>query len=103
MSKLLSRKGARRLPDDVLRFVSVYDVLLRVPPEYLPRAMHVDFLKRGFVADILVHTACTGGKQSAISVHHLLIIREFLRRTIAYLGNVENVVCTVPYVVSQFA
>ncbi|KAH9890919.1 Urb2/Npa2 family-domain-containing protein [Cubamyces lactineus] len=90
--KLLARKGARRLPDDILRYVSAYDVLLRVPPEYLPRAMHIEFLKRGFVADILVYTACKEGKQTTASTQHLLVIREFLRRTIAFLGSVENVV-----------
>ncbi|KAI8995332.1 Urb2/Npa2 family-domain-containing protein [Trametes punicea] len=78
--------------DDVLQFVSAYDVLALTPPEYLPRAMHIAFLKRGFAADILVFTMLRKAKESAVSARHLLVIREFLRRTIAYLGSVENVI-----------
>ncbi|KAI0374393.1 hypothetical protein BV20DRAFT_977085 [Pilatotrama ljubarskyi] len=94
LSALLSNSKATdssRAAGDVLRYASVYHVLLLAPPEYLPRPLQVDLLKRGFVADVLTFRALSraGAK---ISPRHLLVIREFLRRTISFLGNVDNVV-----------
>ncbi|KAI9066632.1 hypothetical protein FKP32DRAFT_1589329 [Trametes sanguinea] len=77
--------------DDIFRCVSIYDILLLTPQEYLPRPTHVEFLKRGFVLDVLVFAKLRNANDS-VSPRHLLVIREFLRRTIAYLGSVENVV-----------
>ncbi|KAI0359178.1 hypothetical protein OH77DRAFT_1473878 [Trametes cingulata] len=76
---------------DVLGYASVYQVLLLAPPEYLPRPLQIDLLRRGFIADVLTFRALSRAT-SRVSPRHLLVIREFLRRTISFLGNVENVV-----------
>ncbi|KAH9853182.1 Urb2/Npa2 family-domain-containing protein [Lenzites betulinus] len=78
---------------DNSHFLAAYDILLLTPPEYLPRPMQVDFLRRGFVADALASEALRSPKSkgSKTSSRQLLVVREFLRRTIAYLGNVESV------------
>ncbi|CDO72438.1 hypothetical protein BN946_scf184977.g139 [Trametes cinnabarina] len=95
LNKLLSGLASdnlRRVPNDVLHCISAYEILLLTPPEYLPRALHVEFLKRGFVADVLLFAALRSGKEPAVLPRHFLTIREYLRRTIAYLGSIENMV-----------
>ncbi|KAI0670121.1 Urb2/Npa2 family-domain-containing protein [Trametes maxima] len=93
LPELLSQSAtsaSRRAPEDVLRFVSAYDILLVTPPEYLPRSTQIELLRRGLVADVLAFATLRHNKKSKVSAHHLLVIREFLRRTIAFLGSVEN-------------
>ncbi|KAL7285691.1 hypothetical protein ACG7TL_000796 [Trametes sanguinea] len=95
LNRLLSQLASGALhpgSDEILRCVSVYDILLLTPPEYLPRATHVEFLKRGFALDVLVFAGLGEASASTLSPRHLLVIREFLRRTIGYLGSVVNVV-----------
>ncbi|KAI0824124.1 Urb2/Npa2 family-domain-containing protein [Trametes gibbosa] len=77
-------------------FLAIYDILLLTPSEYLPRPTQVELLRRGFVADALASEALRSPKSEddRISRRQLLVVREFLRRTIAYLGNVESVMTT---------
>ncbi|OJT14368.1 hypothetical protein TRAPUB_9083 [Trametes pubescens] len=53
--------------------------------------MQVELLKRGLVADVLTFQALRAAKKSTATSHQLLVIRDFLRRTIAFLGNLESV------------
>ncbi|KAI1797672.1 Urb2/Npa2 family-domain-containing protein [Ganoderma leucocontextum] len=94
VSNLLSHLTAntpRPTVDAVSRIASAYGVVLITPPEFLPRATHIEFLKRGFVADIVVYLTLRYAQNSQLSVCNLLIIREVLRRAVAHLGVVENV------------
>ncbi len=96
VSNLLSHPTAntpRPTVDAVSRIASAYGVVLITPPEYLPRATHIEFLRRGFVADIIVYLTLRHAQNRQLSEGNLLIIREVLRRTVAHLGMVENVVC----------
>lgn len=97
VSNLLSHLTAnapRPTVDAVARIASAYSILLITPPEYLPRAAHMELLKRGFVADIVVYLTLRYVQNSQLSEDNLLTIREVLRRTVVHLGMVENVVCS---------
>ncbi|KAI0639184.1 Urb2/Npa2 family-domain-containing protein [Trametes polyzona] len=94
LSELLAQSSSRspsKARNDVSRFVAAYDILLVTPPEYIPRQLQIELLKRGFAADVLTLRSLRNAKKSTVSPGHLLVIREFLRRTIAFLGSVENV------------
>ncbi|TBU64845.1 Urb2/Npa2 family-domain-containing protein [Dichomitus squalens] len=91
---LLSRLAAdttRPSADVVSQIAWAYKVLLLIPAEYLPRATHIEFLKRGFAADVTVYLTLRYAK-SWLSEQDLLVIRKVLRRTIDHLGLIENVI-----------
>ncbi|KAI0768505.1 Urb2/Npa2 family-domain-containing protein [Trametes elegans] len=95
LSALLSQLKKKKSPcdtEDVLRFASAYDTLLLAPLEYLPRTLHVELLRRGLLADVLAFSTSQLSTKSTVSSRNLLVIREFLRRSIAYLGSIESVV-----------
>ncbi|KAI0757227.1 Urb2/Npa2 family-domain-containing protein [Daedaleopsis nitida] len=81
------------LPVDVVASIAhAYEVVLCVPQEYLPRTLHNELLKRGFAADVVVLRTRRHSKGTQLSARHSLVIREVLRRTISYLGAVDNIV-----------
>ncbi|PIL29586.1 hypothetical protein GSI_08222 [Ganoderma sinense ZZ0214-1] len=94
ISNLLSHLTAdppRPAVHTVVHIASAYGILLLTPPAYLPRTLHIEFLKRGYVADIVVYLTLRYSR-SQLSEGNLVIVREVLRRTVAHLGMVENVV-----------
>lgn len=95
VSNLLSHLTAnapRPTVDAVARIASTYGILLITPPEYLARATHIEFLKRGFAADVVVYLTLRYAQNNQLSKDDLLTIREVLRRTAVHLGMIENVV-----------
>ena len=90
----LTATAPRLTRDELLLITSAYRVLLVTPPEYLPRSLHIELLKRGFAADVAVLLSLLYDKTGHVSERHLLVIREVLRRTISYLGVVESHVCS---------
>ncbi|KAL1952185.1 hypothetical protein VTO73DRAFT_1334 [Trametes versicolor] len=87
----LTSHSTLKTPKGVPQLAAAYGVLLLAPSEYIPRPTQVELLKRGLVADVLTFQALRSAKKATASTHQLLVIREFLRRTIAFLGNVESV------------
>ncbi|RPD63168.1 hypothetical protein L227DRAFT_573006 [Lentinus tigrinus ALCF2SS1-6] len=71
--------------------LSAFEVLALTPPEYIPRQLHIDFLKRGCTADVVVALAMRDASDGSLTPHHLIVIREMLCRTIGYLGVLENI------------
>ena len=88
----MSRDSPRLSSGAVARIVAAYNVLLLTPLEYIPRALHVEFLKRGFAADVSVSLTLRFAKKPKVSTRDLVAIREVLRRSIAHLGTVESLV-----------
>lgn len=88
----LAPHSTLKTPKGVSQLAAAYGVLLLAPSEYIPRPTQVELLKRGLVADVLTFQALCSAKKATATTNQLLVIREFLRRTIAFLGNVESVV-----------
>ncbi|OBZ78847.1 hypothetical protein A0H81_00559 [Grifola frondosa] len=96
LPQLLSALSAGPSPQspikDLSQVIATYNVLLLAPSEYLPRAFHLDFLRRALAADVAVSLALQRNKGShTVNDRSMLIIREFIRRTLLYLGPVEQV------------
>ena len=73
--------------------LSAFEVLALTPPEYIPRHMHIDFLKRGCAADVAVALSIRDHTAGFSSPRHLVVIRETLHRIIGHLGSLETNVC----------
>ena len=99
LRELLSHLAAdttRPSPDAASQIASVYNVLLLTPAEYLPRATHIEFLKRGLIADVTIYLTLRFAKQTVLSDRDLLGVRKFLKRSIDHIGLIENIVCLRP-------
>ncbi|OCH96588.1 hypothetical protein OBBRIDRAFT_765485 [Obba rivulosa] len=89
--KLLSgskRAAKQAATFDISQFTGPFEFLLHAPSEYLLRGLRTDFLRRALVADAVIGNALRSGALSEIQP--LLIAREFVRRTLLYLGAVDH-------------
>lgn len=94
----LTAETPRPTPQVVHSIASAYAILLLTPPEYLPRALHNEFLKRGFAADVVILLTLRHAKDVPVTTQHLLTVREVLRRTIAHMGVVERLVRAICFI-----
>ncbi|EMD41711.1 hypothetical protein CERSUDRAFT_128752 [Gelatoporia subvermispora B] len=73
---------------EVTESTAPFEFLLYAPSEYLLRGSRTDFLRRALSADAIVGRPIRSG--ASPESRPLLIVREFIRRTLLYHGNVEH-------------
>ena len=88
----LSTDSPRPSTAAVVRVAAAFSVLHLTPLEYIPRGVHLEFLKRGFAADVSISLTLRYSKKPRVSERHLVVVRDVLRRTIAHLDTVESLV-----------
>ena len=99
----ISESSPRLSSTLVAQVAQAYDVLLLVPSEYIPRAMHLLFLQRGFAADIAVTLSLLYEKKPQVFERQLVVIRKVLRHSIALLDTIETLVSVVRSLAIQYA
>ncbi|KAH9921960.1 Urb2/Npa2 family-domain-containing protein [Epithele typhae] len=99
----LSAKSSRLPADAIQSITSAYNVLALTPLEYIPRSMHLAFLKRGFAADAALLSTLRYAKKVRVSESQLVVVREVLCRSMAYLDTIESLADSVywPYVLAS--
>ena len=87
------RSRSNSIGIDLLSVAAIYELLLYAPDEYLTRALRSEFLRRALAAEAVFGFAAEGVNTTENGVHSVTVIREFIRRTLTYVGTVEHSVC----------
>ncbi|PCH33433.1 hypothetical protein WOLCODRAFT_147530 [Wolfiporia cocos MD-104 SS10] len=76
---------------NILPIATAYEVLLYAPEEYLSRGSRTDLLRRALRADVVMSVRAREQKNvsSSVTLRPLLVVREFLRRTLRFIGSID--------------
>ncbi|KAI0082239.1 hypothetical protein K474DRAFT_1586046 [Panus rudis PR-1116 ss-1] len=88
--KDLFEQDGGSLRQNPAEFVGIYELLLYAPPEFFPRGVRTDLLRRAMVVDVTLGFSAKGRPLYPVERRHLLVVREFIRRVFAYVGGVEH-------------
>ena len=80
----------RALHAKVLSGVAAFEILSHTPEGYITRPLRLDFLRRAIAADVAIGTAAIKGM--SMNAPQLVMIREYIQRTVSHSDGVEQVV-----------
>lgn len=69
--------------------IAAFEILLHTPEEYTTRPLRLDFLQRAIAADVIVGTTAMNRDGDT---RRLVIVREYVQRTVSHFGGMEQIV-----------